>query len=143
MGAPEILQDYLDAMGACVMAGDFDVYRAGVSLPFHLITAAANIVISTEDELRSGFETFVAMLGTQAVTDYVRLADSAVFLQETLISGHYTTHIVAGSNRVVPPFPSQIILRQGPDDVWRGASISNNMRNRAWPVHLVQIAPVQ
>lgn len=81
-----IVQTYLDDIAAAVMKGDFVTYRDAVSLPFHLITHSASLVVSTEQELRVGFETFNKMLISQQVTQYIRLVESAKQLDQTLIS---------------------------------------------------------
>jgi hypothetical protein len=140
MQMQELLQTWLDDMGAAVLAGDWPGYAARVCLPFHLITDAASLVVATEQELRQGFDTFLTMLRAEQITDYIRLADSAVQINRRLISGRYTTHLMAGGNRVVPPFRSQITLRQEAG-VWRAASISNALTNSSWPIVVPGILP--
>lgn len=138
MQAIGILQEYLDEMGRHVLAADFDAYVSRICLPFHLLTAAANMVITTEAELRAGFDTFDIMLKAQRVTDYIRLAAHAMFVEDGLISGHYTTHFLSHSQRIVPPFPSQMVLRRTSAGVWQAASITNGLKASSWPVYSVQ-----
>ncbi|MBD3764887.1 MAG: hypothetical protein IE927_09170 [Rhodobacterales bacterium] len=135
MQALDILQRWLDDMSAAVLRGDWDVYRHHVALPFHLVTEQASLVIVTEDELRPGFDNFHRGLQVRRVTDYLRLADSAMLLDHGLLSGHYISHILSGGQRILPPFRSQITVRRqgGP---WRAATITTSLNTSRWPVGL-------
>ncbi|MDO8885276.1 hypothetical protein [Pseudotabrizicola sp.] len=139
MQAAAILQTYLDEIAAAVMAGDFVAYRVGVVLPFHLVTHTANMTISTEDDLRVGFETFCGMLKSQRVTDYIRLVESAQDIDSSLITGRYVSHLISGGMRVIDPFHSQITLRHD-EGRWRAASITNALANSRWPVLMPSLA---
>ncbi|MGB8815469.1 MAG: hypothetical protein WCC57_20015 [Paracoccaceae bacterium] len=127
------LQTYLDHIGAAVLANDWPTYRAGVCLPFHLVTATASLTVTTEADLRAGFDSFVDTLRSQHVTDFIRLAEASVQLDDQLISGRYVTHLLANGLRIIPPFRSQITLRYVGDH-WCGASISNALANSRWPL---------
>ena len=129
----DILQTYLDTMGASVLQDDWTTYRRGVALPFHLVTEDASIVVADEDKLRMGFDSFVQTLNLHGITDYIRLAESITQIDDEMISGSYVTHMLKDGKRVVPPFKSQITLRRV-DGVWQGASISNSLKNARWPV---------
>lgn len=133
------LQAYLDDMGTAVMTGDFETYQAGVVLPFHLVTQTESVSLATEEDLRIGFDSFVAMLKSQRVTDYIRLVESAQVLDPDLIAGRYITHVIAGGMRVFDPFSSQITLRRV-DGRWRAASITNAVAKSRWPLLLSSIA---
>lgn len=133
-----ILQTFLDDMAKAVMEGDFPTYRRSTCLPFHLITHDSNIVVTTEEDLRQGFESFRSLLQTQRVTDYIRLVESVQRLDDTLITGRYVSHLIAGAMRVVPPFHSQITLRLS-DDRWQAASITNALANSRWPVQVLSV----
>jgi len=133
MDAAAILQEFLDTVGAAVLAGDWDTYRANVCMPFNLTTHAGNITVDTEDQLRQGFDAFHGALKLQHVTDYIRLVQSAARLDENLISGSYVTHIIANGTRVVPPYVSQISLRWD-CNIWCAASITNALTNQRWPL---------
>lgn len=138
MPALQILQAYLDEVGDACLRDDWETYVAAVELPFILMTQAATICISTQDELRIGFDAFCATLKHQRVTDHIRLAESAVDLDQGLISGRYTTHLLSGSHRIIPPYRSSITLRLAGNH-WRAASISNDLVNTHWPLHLPQV----
>lgn len=134
-----ILQAYLDEIAASVMAGDFVAYRAGVVLPFHLVTHSENVAIHDEETLRAGFDMFRGTLQAQRVTNYIRLVESAQALDPDLITGRYVTHLIAGGMRVIDPFHSQITLRHVGGG-WRAASITNALANSRWPLVLSSLA---
>ncbi len=131
-----ILQTYLDTISAAVMANDWATYRAGVIMPFHLVTHTANITVSTEKDLRAGFDTFRQTLELQRVTDFIRLVESAKQVDQDLITGRYTTHLMSGGHRLLDPYTSQITLRRQ-DNIWRAASITNALANSRWPLLLL------
>ncbi|WP_103332532.1 hypothetical protein [Pseudotabrizicola formosa] len=133
MSAATILQTFLDDMSTAVLAGDFAAYRAGVVVPFLLLTHTVSITLDTEQELEDGFNSFCDMLRSQRVTDYIRLVDSADQLDPDLISGRYVSHIIAGGTRVFDPFSSQITLRRV-DGRWRAVSITNAIAKSSWPL---------
>jgi len=138
MPAMQLLQSCLDEIGAATMAGDWQTYRAHVELPFTLITETATMLVETEAELRKGFDSFHDMLKFQKVTQYVRLADSAVELSDTLISGRYVSHFIAGAHRIVPPFRSTMTLRLVGNS-WRAVAITNSLSNMQWPIQVPRV----
>jgi len=134
--AESILQTYLDRMADAVMHDDWHDYRAGVILPFHLVTHSANITLATEEDLRATYDGFRQTLQVQRVTDYIRLVQTAKQIENDLISGSYITHLLSGGQRLLDPFTSQITLRRH-DDAWRAASITNALSNSRWPLLLL------
>lgn len=134
-----VLQSYLDDLAEIVMRQDWPGYRARVCLPFQLVTHTANLTITTDEDLRLGFDRFAETLRIQRITDLVRLVEGAEQLDEALITGRYVTHMLAGANRVLPPFRSQMTLRLDAG-AWRAASITNALANSRWPILIPQIA---
>ena len=137
MDALAILQNYLDRMGAAVMAGDYDTYAAGVLLPFRLITEESELVVKTDAKLREGFDAFRDMLSSQRATNMIRIAEAAEFSGHDALSGLYKTDILRDAQRIFEPFESRIVLRRSAvGGAWRAEVISNAMRNTHWPIHL-------
>ncbi len=139
MDAPTLLQCYLDEVSVAVMQGDWVGYEAHVCLPFHLVTQTANLTVSTQAELRQGFDAFRETLHLQHITDYIRLVESATQLDPDLITGQYMTHLLAGGQRVINPFRSSITLRLIGNQ-WRAASITNALANSRWPISMPKLA---
>lgn len=140
MDAARILQEFLDETAKAVMADDFDAYSSRICLPCHIISADETKVVETEADLRAGFEMFRDMLRSQKVTDYVRLVESATLLDKALLSGKYVSHLLAGGQRVMPPFKSQITLRLVGNQ-WRSASVSNVLAQSRWPFVRLAVHP--
>jgi len=139
MDAPALLQSYLDDVAAAVMLGDWASYQAHVCLPFHLVTHTANLTVTTDTELRTGFDDFRETLRLQRITDYIRLVETASQIDPDLITGQYMTHILAGGHRVIAPFRSSITLRLIGNQ-WRAASITNALANSRWPLNMPKLA---
>ena len=131
--AAAILQSYLDEVTKAVLAGDWETYRDGVTLPCAVVSHNESKVVETEDDLRAGYDSFRATLLGQKVTDYIRLVEDASFLDRDLISGSYLTHILAGGHRILAPFKSIMVLRLV-GNRWRAASVTNGLANSRWPL---------
>jgi hypothetical protein len=140
--AADVLQRYLDDIGAAVMEGRFDAYRAGVQLPLNILTSAANLTVATEADLRDGFADFTEMLRQKAVTGMIRIVMEAWYESADSVVGIYETNLISGDQHVVPPFYSKIWLgRSGA--LWRADKIHNTTQDRRWPLLLARVDPVQ
>ncbi len=138
METTAIVQGYLDDVSAIVMANDWDAYTDVISRPFQMITHTSTMSFASPDDIRGIFDDFVLLLRTQRVTDYIRLVDSALQIDQDLISARYVTHLLAGSHRIMDPVRSGISLRlEG--NRWRAASITNALSNSRWPVLLPRL----
>lgn len=140
MEAANILQTYLDEVSAAVLNDDWETYRDRVCLPCHIVSHDESKVVTTEEELRAGFDQFLLTLRAQHVTNYIRMVESAQMPDQTLISGRYVSHLIAGSQRVKPPFTSQMTLRLV-GNRWRAASVTNALANSRWPLVRLDVHP--
>ena len=133
MRVAAILLTCLNDRAAAVMAGDFLACRSRVVAPFHLMTHRESLSLSTDDDLREGFDSFCALLKSQRVTDFIRLVGGAQLLDPGLIKGRFITHVIAGAMRFIDPFPSQMTLRRV-DGRWRATSVTNALAKSRWPL---------
>ena len=140
MDAPETLQAYLDEVSRSVLADDWETYRQCVALPCHIVSHDESKVVSTEDDLRAGFDQFRDTLRINRITDYVRLVDSATMLDRDLISGSYVSHLISHGQRIMPPFRSQMTLRLI-GNRWRAAWVTNGLANSRWPLVRLLLHP--
>ncbi len=138
MPSVTILQSWLDEVGLAVMDGDFDAYARHVVLPFANVNPVATLIVTTEAELRAGFNVFVDMLRTQRVTDYIRLVSEAHTIGDHMIAGSYVTNLLSAGKRVSPPFTSTVVLRRAQGGPWQAATIANPLMAPAWPIHHVK-----
>ena len=137
MDATVLMQTYLDEVSRSVMMDDWAGYREMVSLPCHIISHDESKVVSTEADLKAGFDQFRDTLRFHRITDYIRLVDAATLLDPDLISGSYVSHLISGGLRIMPPFRSQMTLRLIAGR-WRAVSVTNALANSRWP--LVRLA---
>lgn len=135
-----ILQDYLDEVSAAVLHDDWETYRSGISLPCAVISHDESKVVTTEADLRAGFDSFRDTLHALKVTDYIRLVDRAERLDRDLISGSYMSHVIAGGHRLVAPYRSIMVLRLV-GNRWRAASVTNGLANSRWPLVRLELPP--
>jgi hypothetical protein len=140
MDASDIFQVYLDMVSHAVMTDDWDTYRGTVHLPCHIVSHDESKVVETVKDLRAGFDQFSQTLRFHRVTDYIRLVEAASQLDADLISGSYVTHLVAGGQRIMPPFRSQMTLRRV-GGLWRAVSVTNALANSRWPLVRLALHP--
>lgn len=131
--AAAILQAYLDGVSTLTLAQDWAGYRQMVALPCAVVSHDESKIITTEAELRQGFDDFAQSLRALRVTDFIRLVANAQSLDADLISGSYTTHLISGGQRILAPYTSLMTLRQI-EGRWRAASITNGLANSRWPL---------
>lgn len=141
MPAIKLLQTYLDDSVATLFRADWKAYATTIALPFTMITEASVLTVTSEAELRAGYDAYQNMIKTQRLTDVARLAETAAKLGETLISGRFVTHMLSGALRVVPPYRSTITLRLT-DSNWQAISVTNSLANMQWPIHLPRPDPL-
>lgn len=128
-----LLQSYLDDVATALLADDWPAYRRRICLPCAVISHDESKLVTTEEDLRLGFDIFRDIFRAQRVTDYIRLVDQAHQLDLDLIAGSYVSHVIAGGHRVIAPYRSIMVLRLE-DDVWRAASVTNGLANSRWPL---------
>ena len=140
MAAPAVLQSFLDEIGDALMADDWPTYRPCVHLPCHIVSFEGNTVVTTEAELRDGFNEFRDKLRFHRVTDYIRLVEHAAQLEHDMISGSYLSHLICNGHRLMDPSRSQITLRLI-DGRWRAASVTNGLANSRWSFARQTLSP--
>lgn len=128
-------QAFLDGMVDSIRARDFEAFREHIALPVTMINAHGTQVIAGTDDLRAGFEGYVAALDGHGVTDYVRVVTSITRVSPILASCTYMTHLLRNSVRVVEPYPSAVMLRRD-DGVWRATSFMVSLTHDRWRFRL-------
>ena len=142
MDAVALLQSYIDVAAAAVMRGDWPTYEAHVWLPFHLVTQTAEMTVTTQSDLRAGFDDFRETLKLQPITDLIQWVETASQQDRDLITGQYMTHLLASGHRVSAPCRSSITLRLIGNQ-WRAVSIANSSAIARWPITVPKLAEAQ
>jgi hypothetical protein len=133
MDSAGILQHYLDEVSSATLKADWETYREAITLPCAVISHNESKIITTDDDLRAGFDSFTSTLHALKVTDYIRLVEHATRLDHDLISGSYISHLIAGGQRVLAPYRSIMTLRLV-GNRWKAASVTNGLANSRWPL---------
>lgn len=133
-------QAWLDRVSQSFFDDDFATYRASVQLPMMLVTQGGNMVVSEEEALRKGFDSWRDMLRVQGVTDMVRIAHEVTVLNDGMIDGRYTTHLLRNAMPIVPPFESSMML-VFVEGAWKAASVASGMSNTKWPIEVPRVDP--
>jgi hypothetical protein len=140
MSASAILQTYLEKMAAAVISERFEVYSAGVQLPFSILTSAANLTISAVADLQDGFDDFTEMLQSRGVTRIVQTVKVAMFEDSDRIVGIYQTRLMDGSRQVLPEYYSKMWIARH-DGIWKASRVHNTTNDTRWPIQLTRLAP--
>jgi hypothetical protein len=128
-----IYQNALDAVSRAILAGDFDAYTAMIDLPYMVRTETADLLITTEAELRPTFDALHNGLLARGVTHYERVARLADYRNPNCIEGWHFTHMLKDGSRILPPRPArQAIVRRG--DVWRFSEARYPIDIDTWPM---------
>jgi hypothetical protein len=145
-----IYQAALNLVSDAVLAGDFETYVAMIDLPYLIHTAAADILVSSREDLRSTFDALSHGLRARGVTHYERVARAADYASRDRIEGWHHTHIlVDGASIAYPHVSGHSLVRRG------GAWLFSEAQYRTvtaghWPMtdadlfgHVEDILPLQ
>lgn len=138
MLASEILQTFLTRMANAVVAGRFEIYSAGVQLPFTILTSAASLSVTTIEDLEEGFDEFTEMVLSRGVTKIVQTVKVATFESNDRIVGIHQTKLMDGSRLVLPDYYSKMWITNF-DGVWKATKTHNTTKDTRWPILLTRL----
>ena len=124
----EICQIYLDLASGALTAADFALYVQCMMLPVAFAAPHSHRVVTTEQGLREVFDTYLAAMRSQQVTNMILVAKKAEHIAADAITCDYVTHALRHGHRVAPPHESRMILRHH-GGVWRTSAITNAFFN--------------
>lgn len=128
-----LYQDALNQVSAAVLAGDFDAYADRIDLPYLIHTSNARLLVESREALRQTFDALHAVLKSEGVTHYERVARAAEFVGQDRIEGWHHTHLIANGASIKYPHVSRhAIVRRGRD--WRFSEAHYRIRADHWPV---------
>jgi hypothetical protein len=138
MGPADILQSYLDDIAQTVMKEQFDAYAARIQLPLRILTSQASLKVATTEDLKDGFESFIEMIQSHGVTDYLRFVHAANFQGNDHIVGVYETRMLSEGRLALPIFHSKIWIGQY-GGAWKAIKIHNTTKETRWPMLLSRL----
>lgn len=107
-----IANDLLDRSGRAMMTRDFDLFAGCVTLPHKVSNFDESFVISDHAALQRGFDKVCDALLIQAVTDLVRDCIAAEIVDTETLHFAHISHLMAGAQRVRPPYPCFSVVRR-------------------------------
>jgi hypothetical protein len=127
MLASEILQNFVTRMADAVVSGRFEIYSAGIQLPFSILTSAASLNVTTIDDLEEGFDEFTDMVLSRGVTKIVQTVKYAAFERNDRIVGIHQTKLMDGAHQVLPDYYSKMWITNF-DGVWKATKTHNTTK---------------
>ncbi len=134
-----IYQDWLDKASGPILQADGDQLLEFFSLPYLHQAKDNRTVIETREDLVSGMQTFSASLHALGANQYIRLVDSAEYLNDDYISGVHVTHVLRNATPVMPGFVTQIVLRRF-TKTWKLVENIGEYAHGTWPVRIMRVA---
>jgi hypothetical protein len=125
--ARDIYQAMLDDTSRLVLNGDADAYCQHVVLPFVLRTSEGETVIESHADMATDILKINTWLQSQGVTDYIRLARTARFLDRDTVEGFHVTYALRNALHVIDPYSNRMILKRGSDGMWRATSAEHEL----------------
>lgn len=133
MNALTIYQEALDAVSNAVLAGDFASYAAMIDLPYLVLTETAQLLVTTEAELRPTFDAVHNGLKARGVRHYKRLARKAEYVRPGRIEGWHNTHFLSETEFAAPSrWARQVIVLR--DGRWLFSQAQYPIRSDQWPL---------
>ncbi|MGX9357089.1 hypothetical protein ACS3SW_18545 [Roseobacteraceae bacterium S113] len=117
----------LERLTQAFLRNDFELLKDCVQLPALFHSRRGAQMITTEDELRADLALYQAEFAMLKVDDILRVPRAVHALGQNRLVGVYTTHILSGTDRVVPSFDSSMYLERGDDDKWRASCVMHAM----------------
>lgn len=126
-GAAAVFQCLLDRVALAYLGNDFESLLAAIQLPLFVQASHRTLVFTTRDEVEADFRRYATEFRIHGVTDVVRRVTQAGMVGDRRISGSFRTHILNGTQLVIPAYRSAMTIEQGDDLVWRMTSIIHPM----------------
>lgn len=127
-----LYQEFLDHMGAALMAQDASAFLRHVFLPHVIETGTATILIEDRETAERHFAGFCQSLAAQNVDAYTRVARHAAFEGPDRLRVQHDTYITSRGKLVTPVFRNEINLeRRG--GLWGSRGTRHHARYISWP----------
>lgn len=126
-----LFQTILDRISAAFLSGDVDGWVNTLSLPCQLVTRQGTESFETAEDVRADFAAYQREFAEHGITNIVREAKTAERIDEDLMTGTYTTHILRGAQHVVPPWDASMTLRCE-NGLWRVTTVMRAIGHLNW-----------
>ncbi len=135
-----ICQAWLDRSSVALMDGDVDTVVSMTSFPFTLRTSECEGVVEYAEDLRGDVAAVAGALKGQNVTNFIRLVESAQYLDKDTIEARHTTYTLRDATTLSPPYGSRIVLRRIGED-WKNIEADHEISGARFPLALLRSDP--
>lgn len=125
--AAAIFQHNLDAVTQAFLTNDVDLLSRHTQLPFFMQKSEGTQVFATPEALRDDLRRYAHEFRLHGVTDIVRLVKSVELVGRRRMHGTFRTHVLRGTDLLIPSYVSAMTLEQGDDLQWRMTSLMHPM----------------
>jgi hypothetical protein len=136
LSAAEIYQTNLDAVSRALWTEDLALALEHLALPNQTVTADAEYVITSPDDVHIILTEFLAGLRAMGADSYQRVCRGARFMtpKEDVIVGEHDTFLLNGGTLLRPPYLNIMTLIRSADGRWRACRIEAIEHNTAVPI---------
>ena len=125
--AAAVFQHHLDAVTRAFLENDAALLERQTQLPFFMQKSKGTQVFTTPQDLRDDLKRYALEFKVHGVTDIVRLVKSVELVGKRRMHGTFRTHILRGTDLLIPAYVSAMTLEQGEDLQWRMTSLMHPM----------------
>jgi hypothetical protein len=134
-------QELGELLTKALISGDFDLYRSILTLPMKFTPKdGRSYVLTDEAALREDFDLYVSIIRLHGVTDIYRQVLGYDPVRPGQITVRVITHILVRATLLVEPFPTRIVLLNGPDG-WQIAEIESSEGHLNWTLGRAVVSP--
>jgi hypothetical protein len=143
--AAAIYQANLDAVSRALWTEDLALALEHLALPNQTLTADAEYVMTSPDDVHIILTEFLAGLRAMGADSYLRVCRNARFMtpKEDVIVGEHDTFLLNGGELLRPPYLNVMTLVRSADGRWRGCRIEAIEHNTAVPIISPDLALAQ
>jgi hypothetical protein len=143
--AAAIYQANLDAVSKALWTADLQLALDHLALPNQTVTADAEYVMTSPDDLHIILTEFLAGLRALGADSYLRVCRSARFMAATqdVIVGEHDTFLLKAGQLLRPPYLNVMTLVRSAEGRWLGCRIEAAEHNTAVPIISPDLAIAQ
>lgn len=143
--ASAIYQANLDAVSKALWTSDLKLALEHLALPNQTVTADAEYVMTSPDDVLIIMTDFVAGLRAMGADSYLRVCRSARFTtaDRDVIVGEHDTFLLSGGQQLRPPYLNVMTLVRSAKGRWLACRIEAMERNSIVPIISPDLALAQ
>lgn len=130
-----------EALTKALVTDDFGLYRQTLTLPVRFAgDGGKSYELADEAALKADFDLYVSVIRLYGVTDIYRQLRRLDPAGPDAKYVHWTTHILVRANLLTEPFPTRMLMRNGPDG-WQIAEITSSEGHLNWTLGRAKLSP--